>query len=147
MFSRRLAASLLGTAVTGVVLTLVACSDATQVSAPSDATASSRAASPLSSQAAPPPGHGLISGIPTTCDNNSTLYVTIVPGGPPGSGPAWFDDGTHTVAQHVTLVYDGQIVYEKDYGKRTNGTTVTCSGPFPWNDDVATITVQATVQP
>ncbi len=73
--------------------------------------------------------------------------MTIVPGGPPGSGPTWFDDWTHAVAQNVTLVYQGQIVYQKNTGKRPNGNYITCGGPFPWNNDVATITVQSTFQP
>jgi len=59
---------------------------------------------------------------------------------------AWFDDGTHTVVQHVTLVYEGQVAYERTTGKRPNGNYITCGGRFPWNNDVATITVGSTIQ-
>jgi len=100
------------------------------------------------SAAQAPAGKGLVSGIPTSCDNNTTMTVTIVRGGPPGIGPAWFDDGTHTVAQSVTLVVGGQVVYEAQWGKKIGQLpVVTCGGPFPWGDEMGQITVVSVIQP
>jgi len=117
------------------------CGDATTAPRRTDALA-------RASMTQTPPGKGLVSGIPTSCDNNTTMTVTIVRGGPPGIGPAWFDDGTHTVAQSVTLVVGGQVVYEAQWGKKIGQLpVVTCGGPFPWGDEMGQITVVSVIQP
>jgi len=134
-------------ALAGAILLSVACVDSTAPGTVAQKpTIEAANGFPLSSRNAPPPGKGLISGVPATCDNNTTVLATTIPGGLPGIGPVWFDDGTHAVGQHSTLVFEGQVLFEGYWGKSDAKPTITCVADVPFQDGFAQLTVQIRIQ-
>jgi hypothetical protein len=81
-----------------------------------------------------PPGEGLVTS-PFTfeCEGIGTTTFTSVPGGPPGTGPAWATaTGLLALVQEITITDAGAVVFEKTYGNKTGrGATFTCTATLP----------------
>ncbi len=83
--------------------------------------------------AATPPGQGLVE-IPFafTCEGTGQVTFTTIPGGPPGTGPAWVSAGGTMLVQEITLTQAGTTVFHKVYGNKTGlGSTTTCTAALP----------------
>jgi hypothetical protein len=89
------------------------------------------AASPA---AGAPPGQGLVT-TPFTlnCEGVGATTVTTIPGGPPGTGPAWITTtGVLALVQEITITNGGTVVFAKTYGNKTPlAPTFTCTGALP----------------
>jgi hypothetical protein len=81
-----------------------------------------------------PPGQGLVTS-PFTfqCEGLGTTTFTSVPGGPPGTGPAWASStGLLALVQHIRVTSGASVVFEKTYGNKTGrGDTFTCTATLP----------------
>ncbi len=83
--------------------------------------------------AATPPGQGLVE-IPFafTCEGIGQVAFTSIPGGPPGTGPAWASTGGTMLVQEITLTQGGTTVFHKVYGNKAGlGPTTTCTAALP----------------
>jgi hypothetical protein len=80
-----------------------------------------------------PPGKGLVAvPLTLTCADGFTGTLVSIPGGPPGSGPGWFEDGSTRLARSVTLTLDGEVVFSKTYGRKAGlGPAIHCEGTLP----------------
>jgi hypothetical protein len=84
--------------------------------------------------AATPPGQGLVQlPSPITCEGIGQVTVTTIPGGPPGTGPAWIlSTGAMMLVQEITITQAGAPVFHKDYGNKAGlGSTTTCTAALP----------------
>ena len=81
-----------------------------------------------------PPGEGLITS-PFTfdCESVGTTTFTSVPGGPPGTGPAWATStGLLTLVEHIRVTDGAVVVFEKTYGNKAGrGDTFSCTATCP----------------
>ncbi len=84
-----------------------------------------------------PPGQGLVA-IPFTFNCGGGIgptTVTTIPGGPPGTGPAWITvNGVLALVQEITITDGGTVIFEKTYGNKAGlGATFTCTATLPNN--------------
>ena len=88
----------------------------------------------VSRAVAAPPGEGLVT-TPFTlvCEGIGATTVTTIPGGPPGTGPAWITaTGLLALVQEITIANGGTVIFEKTYGNRAGlGATFTCTATLP----------------
>lgn len=81
-----------------------------------------------------PPGQGLVTTpFDLNCEGIGATTVTTIPGGPPGSGPAWITEtGTLALVREITITNAGAVVFAKTYGNKTQlGPTFTCTAALP----------------
>ena len=96
--------------------------------------------------AATPPGQGLVE-IPFAfmCEGIGQVTFTTIPGGPPGTGPAWVNTGGTMLVQEITISQAGTTVFHKVYGNKAGlGSTTTCTAALPgglmFEAELATVT-------
>lgn len=80
-----------------------------------------------------PPGQGLVTTpFNLSCEGIGETTVTTIPGGPPGTGPAWITaTGQLALVQQITITSDG-VLFEKTYGNKTGlGQTFECTSTLP----------------
>lgn len=94
------------------------------------------AVAPLAASSAvgAPPGQGLVTTpFVIDCEGIGATTVTTIPGGPPGTGPAWITaTGQLALVQEITVTSGAAVVFEKTYGAKTGlEPTLTCSATLP----------------
>jgi hypothetical protein len=81
-----------------------------------------------------PPGKGLGT-TPFTfeCEGIGPTTFTTIPGGPPGTGPAWATaNGLLALVQQIRITDGGAVIFQKTYGKKTGrGASFTCTATLP----------------
>lgn len=83
---------------------------------------------------AAPPGEGLItSTFDFTCEGIGATTFTSVPGGPPGTGPAWATaNGVLNLVREITISDGGTVVFQKQYGTKAGlGASFSCTATLP----------------
>ncbi len=88
----------------------------------------------VSPAAGAPPGQGLVTTpLVLNCEGAGETTVTTIPGGPPGTGPAWVTTtGVLALVREITVTNAGNVVFAKTYGNKTPlGATFTCTATLP----------------
>jgi hypothetical protein len=81
-----------------------------------------------------PPGQGLVTTpFSINCEQIGATTVTTIPGGPPGTGPAWLTaTGQLALVQAITVTSGAIVVFEKTYGAKAGlEPTLTCTAALP----------------
>jgi hypothetical protein len=81
-----------------------------------------------------PPGQGLVTTpFSINCEQIGATTVTTIPGGPPGTGPAWLTvTGQLALVQAITVTGGAIVVFEKTYGAKAGlEPTLTCTATLP----------------
>lgn len=81
-----------------------------------------------------PPGQGLVTTpFSIDCEQIGATTVTTIPGGPPGTGPAWLTaTGQLALVRAITVTSGGTVVFEKTYGANAGlEPTLTCTATLP----------------
>lgn len=81
-----------------------------------------------------PPGQGLVTTpFDLNCEGIGATTVTTIPGGPPGTGPAWITaTGQLALVQEITVTSGAAVIFEKTYGAKTGlEPPLTCTATLP----------------
>ena len=96
-----------------------------------------------------PGGQGLISfGFPT-CEGLGQVELFGPPAPQATSGYLIVTEETslHVIATRFELTFEGQVVFEQDFGKKAGLTTLTCTDTFEDPEGTAVFTLTAAIVP